>query len=303
MKHNDNSITCRKVRINDLELHIAETGDADAPLLILLHGFPDFWFAWRDYMTELADAGFHVVAPDQRGYNLSDKPRSIGHYKLDILADDIVGLASVLGVQTFHVVGHDWGGSVAWSIASRHPRQLGRMAVLNAPHPAVWLRNMRGDSEQRRISRYVRYLQLPWLPEEALRLGGYHGLSGAFAELPPESFTKEVLDSYREAWSVPGALTAMLNWYRALFRHPEPIPIPGSLSTPCLILWGDYDRFAVPKLADESATLCAEAEVVHLSGVGHWIIYEARDSVLFHLKRFLVENSASARGDQKIPIS
>jgi epoxide hydrolase 4 len=147
---NDLPITHRRVRANGIALHLAEAGDPEKPLLILLHGFPEFWFAWRDYMSILAASGFYVVAPDQRGYNLSEKPRGIDAYELDTLADDIAALASALGRETFRVVGHDWGGSVAWSTASRYPARLQRMVILNAPHPAVWLGAMRSDPDQRR---------------------------------------------------------------------------------------------------------------------------------------------------------
>lgn len=283
----DCPITHRKVHANGIELHLAEAGDSNAPLLILLHGFPEFWFGWRDYMSSLAASGFHVVAPDQRGYNLSEKPRGIDAYQLDILADDIAGLASALGCGTFRIVGHDWGGLVAWSIASRHPSRSERMVVLNAPHPAVWLRAMSSDPDQRRRSGYVRFLQLRWLPEVILRLTRYQGLAKAFATARPDAFTANVMQTYRDAWRVPGALTAMLNWYRAILRRSVPMPVPGTLSTPCLILWGDTDPFGIPRLADQSAALCAEAETIHLPGVGHWINHDARETVLAHLRQFL----------------
>jgi pimeloyl-ACP methyl ester carboxylesterase len=283
----DFPITHRKLRANGIELHLAESGDANAPLLILLHGFPEFWFAWRDYMSSLAASGFYVVAPDQRGYNLSEKPRGIDAYRLDTLADDITNLASALGRETFQIVGHDWGGSVAWSIASRHPARLQRMVVLNAPHPAVWIDAMRNDPDQRRKSGYVRLLQTPWLPEALVRLGRYEGLGKAFATARPQAFTTDVMQTYRDAWRMPGALTAMLNWYRALLRQPLAMPAPRTLTTPCLILWGDGDSLALPKLADESAALCAEAEVAHLPGEGHWINHDARETVLAYLQRFL----------------
>jgi pimeloyl-ACP methyl ester carboxylesterase len=286
----DYPIAHRKVQANGIELHLAESGDANAPLLILLHGFPEFWFAWRDYMSSLAASGFHVVAPDQRGYNLSEKPRGIDAYELGVLADDIAGLGSALGCETFQIVGHDWGGSVAWSIASRHPSRLLRMVVLNAPHPAVWLHAMRTDPDQRRKSGYVSFLQLPWLPEVLLPLGRYQGLAKAFATARPEAFTADVMQAYRDAWRISGALTAMLNWYRAILRGPVPVPAPGTVSTPCLILWGDGDLFGIPKLADESAALCVEAEAIHLPGIGHWINHDARETVLTHLRRFLRAN-------------
>jgi pimeloyl-ACP methyl ester carboxylesterase len=286
-KMNKFPITHRQLRANGIELHFAESGDPGAPLLILLHGFPEFWFAWRDYMSTLAASGFHVVSPDQRGYNLSEKPRGVDAYRLDILADDIAGLASALGQETFQIAGHDWGGSVAWSLASRHESRLKRMVVLNAPHPALWLRAMKDNPEQRRKSGYVRFLKRPWLPETVLRLGRYEKLASAFASARPDAFTADIMQAYHDAWRRPGALTAMLNWYRALLREPVEMPAPGTLSPPCLILWGDRDPFAIPKLADESSILCADAEVVHLAGAGHWIIYDAHETVLAYLRRFL----------------
>jgi pimeloyl-ACP methyl ester carboxylesterase len=235
-------------------------------------------------MHTLAASGFHVVAPDQRGFNLSEKPRSVDAYRLDTLADDIADLANVLGRETFHIVGHDWGGSVAWSLASRHNTRLCRMVVLNAPHPAVLLHAMRNGP-----SKYVRFLEAPWLPETVLRLGHYDGLGKAFATARPEAFKPEVMQAYHDTWRKPGAVTPMLNWYRALLRRPVTMPAPGTLSTPCLILWGDTDPFAIPQLADESAILCTEAKVVHLSSVGHWIIHDARETVIDHLRRFFQE--------------
>ena len=284
----DHRFAQRKVRANGIELNLAEAGNEDAPLLFLLHGFPEFWFAWRDYISALAAGGFRVVAPDQRGYNLSDKPRGIDAYQLDIAADDIADLASALGHQTFRVVGHDWGGSVAWTIASRHQSRLQRMVVLNAPHPAVWVHAMKNDPEQRRRSGYVRLLQIPWLPEALLRLGRYDGLAKSFATAAQDAFPPDVMRAYHDSWRVPGALTSMLNWYRALLRYPLRMPTPGELSTPCLILWGDKDAFAIPKLADMSAAICANAQVVHMPGVGHWMNHEARELVLDHIKRFLI---------------
>ena len=236
----------RRLTPNGTELHFVEAGPREGPLLILLHGFPEFWFAWRDYLAPFAAAGFHVVAPDQRGYNLSGKPKGVDAYRLDALADDIDGLARLLGHSSFRVAGHDWGGLVAWWIATRQPSRLTHMAVLNAPHPAVWRRAMQRNPEQRKKSGYVRLLRLPWIPELAVRLGGYKGLAKAFDSARPGAFSDTTLVSYDDAWRQPGALTASLNWYRALFRQDMSVPDPGTLSTPCLVLWGDADAYWDP---------------------------------------------------------
>jgi epoxide hydrolase 4 len=164
------------IAVDGVPLHFVQAGPADGRLLFLLHGFPEFWFGWREFIEPLAQAGFRVVAPDQRGYNLSGKPEGVDAYRLDRLADDIFDLADALGGQTFQVIGHDWGASVGWWMATRRPSRLRRMVALSAPHPAVWRRAMTEDRQQRKKSRYVQMLRLPWLPELLIKAGGYSGL-------------------------------------------------------------------------------------------------------------------------------
>lgn len=281
-------ITERSMPAGGLELHVAEAGPREGPLVILLHGFPEFWFEWRELIGPLAGAGFRVVAPDQRGYNLSAKPKGVDAYRLDSLAGDVFALADTLGRGRFQVVGHDWGASVAWWMAGLRPERLQRVAILNAPHPAIWKRAMTEDPEQRKKSRYVQLLRTPWLPELMVRAGGYKGLADAFQTAArPEAFGPEVMAAYHQAWRQPGALTGALNWYRALFRQPLPVPAPGSLRPPTLVLWGDRDAFAEPGLAEASAALCAEARVVHFPDAGHWLPHDEPDAVANELLAFL----------------
>jgi pimeloyl-ACP methyl ester carboxylesterase len=282
-------IAQRKVAANGIELNVAEAGPPDGPLVILLHGFPEFWFGWREHIEPLAAAGFRVAAPDQRGYNLSSKPKGVASYRLDLLAADIFALATALGRDRFSVVGHDWGASVAWWMATTGPHdRLSRLAVLNAPHPAVWRASMAADPEQRKKSRYVQMLRMPWLPELMVKAGGYRGLSDAFASSPrPAAFGPEAMAAYGEAWRRPGALTATLNWYRALFVQDLPVPPPASLRVPTLVLWGDQDAFAEPKLAEASAALCADARVVHFPNASHWLAHDEPQAVQRELLGFL----------------
>ncbi|HEX5378485.1 MAG TPA: alpha/beta fold hydrolase [Phenylobacterium sp.] len=274
--------------VGGLRLHVAEAGPEDGPLVILLHGFPEFWFGWREQIRPLAEAGFRVVAPDQRGYNLSDKPKGAWAYGLDGLAGDIFGLADSYGRETFRVVGHDWGASVAWWMATKRPERLERLAILNAPHPGVWLRAMTQDPEQRRRSRYVQLLRLPWLPEALVRLGGYRSLADAFAGAArPQAFGTEAMARYHEAWRRPDALTATLNWYRALFLQPVTVPPPESIPTSTLVLWGDLDPFAEPDLAEASAALCANARVRHFPNATHWVAHDEPEAVSRALVGFL----------------
>jgi pimeloyl-ACP methyl ester carboxylesterase len=276
------------VEANGVTLHCASAGPEDGPLIVLLHGFPEFWFAWRDYFAPLAERGFRVVAPDQRGYNLSSKPEGADAYRLDLAAADVFALASALGRERFHVAGHDWGAAVAWIMAGLQPKRLTSATMIQAPHPALWLKAMREEPEQRNKSRYVQILRLPWLSEMGLRVGNFSGLARAFrSSARPDAFAGETLERYRDAWRQPGALTGMLNWYRAMFLDEPVTPAPASLIPPTLVLWGDLDEFAVPRLADESAKLCANARVRHLPQATHWIIHDApeivRDALLDHL--------------------
>lgn len=288
MSTESDGITFAHRDVGGLRLHVAEAGPEDGPLVILLHGFPEFWFGWRAQIGPLARAGFRVVAPDQRGYNLSDKPKGAGAYRLDALATDIFSLADVYGRKRFNLVGHDWGAAAAWWMATLKPERLDRLAILNAPHPAVWRRAMTEDPEQRRKSRYVQMIRLPWLVEALVRAGGYKGLADAFAGAArPEAFDAETMARYRQAWTRPGALTATFNWYRALFMQDLPVPRPGSLTPPTLILWGDQDAFAGPDLAEASAALCARAQVRHFPKATHWLAHDEPEAVSEALIGFL----------------
>lgn len=276
------------VVVNGVSLHIAQAGPADGPLVVLLHGFPEFWFEWRDFFAPLAQAGFRVVAPDQRGYNLSSKPQGVAAYRLDLLADDIFALADTLGRKTFRVVGHDWGSTVAWWMATRNPARLERLVTMDAPHPAVWMSAVRTDPEQRRKSWYVQALRIPWLPEFLIRLGGYSGLTKALTGAArKDAFTPEILAQYKTAWQQPGALTAMINWYRAVTSDDLVMPAPKTLPMPALILWGDKDIYVGPKLAEACAALCADARVVHFPHAGHWLPHDEREAVTAELLQFL----------------
>src|SRR5689334_22789150 len=165
-----------RIPANGIQLHVAEAGPPDGPLVFLLHGFPEFWHGWRNQIAPLAARGFHVVAPDQRGYNLSDKPKDIASYDLDQMAADVAGLADHSRQQSFVVVGHDWGSAVGWWLAGQRPDRVRKLVVLNAPHPAVWVHAMRTDPEQKRKSGYVRFFQMPWLSEFLVGLNGASAL-------------------------------------------------------------------------------------------------------------------------------
>lgn len=274
-----------------VRLHVVDAGPADGPLVILLHGFPEFWYGWRRQIGALAAAGFRVLAPDQRGYGMSDKPPGIDSYRTDRLAADVLALAGWAGRPTFSLVGHDWGGIVAWWVALTAPDRVARLAILNAPHPATVRGYALRHPTQAVRSWYALAFQLPWLPERLIRARGFRLAERALLGTSrPGTFDADDLALYREAWGRPGALTAMVNWYRALRRGLR--PPDRRVSPPTLILWGDRDRFLDRGLADAAAALCDDARLVHMERAGHWVQHEEAARVNRALADFL---SAAAR--------
>lgn len=277
----------RRAASGGVSLNVAEAGPADGPVVILLHGFPEFWFGWRHQIGPLARAGYRVVVPDQRGYNLSGKPVGIASYDVDRLADDVVALAAHYTAEPFFLVGHDWGAVAAWWTVTRSPGAVRKLAVLNCPHPAVWRSAMDNDPVQRRASWYVRAFQIPWLPEAMMRGGNFRGLVQALREAntPP---TEAEIERYREAWKQPGALTAMINWYRAIRRHEFAPIAPRSIAVPVHIVWGEKDRYALPALAEASRALCADARLSYLPNATHWVAQDEAEAVNALLLDFLM---------------
>lgn len=276
----------RRLVANGVALHVVEVGPEDGPLVILLHGFPEFWYGWRRQIGPLATAGFRVASPDQRGYNLSAKPAGVRAYDLDILAADIVGLADALGRDRVSLVGHDWGGIVAWWAASRHPDRVERLGVLNAPHPAVARPYLLRHPGQLLRSWYVGFFQIPGVPEALLRADDHAALRRSLQGTSrPGTFTAAELDAYAEAWSEPGALTGMVNWYRALPRFRA--EGGARVAAPTLLLWGVRDRFLEIGLAEESLALCDRGRLVRFENATHWVHLEEPDAINEALIAFL----------------
>ncbi|QEH35960.1 Soluble epoxide hydrolase [Aquisphaera giovannonii] len=281
---------------NGIRIHAAEAGPPAGPAVILLHGFPEFWYGWRHQIGPLAAAGFRVIAPDQRGYNTSDKPGRVADYALDVLAADVVGLIEAAGLERASLVGHDWGGLVAWWVAARHPERVERLAILNAPHPAAYRRVLRSSPKQWLKSWYVAFFQVPKLPEALSRLRGWRAMAdGMRASSRPGTFSEADFDRYREAWSRPGAITAMINWYRALVREGPPTPEDARIRVPTRILWGANDRFIERRAAADSLALCDRGELEMVEGATHWLQHEEPELVNRRLIEFL-SGDAPPRG-------
>lgn len=269
-------------------LHYVSAGPEDGHPVFLLHGFPDFWYGWRHQIPALATAGLRLYALDQRGYNTSDKPPEVNSYTLERLASDVLRVADeVAAGRKIDLVGHDFGAAVAWRLAAVHPDRLRRQAILNVPHPAVFLQTVLRDPRQLLRSWYIAAVQLPRLPEALLSARSYRGLTNALVKSArPGAFSPEDLKHYRDAWSQPGALTAMLSWYRAGWSSAAfpPVRVP----VPTLILWGKHDVALVPQMSFASRDLCDRAELVVFEHCSHWLHLEEPHRVNDHLVRFLV---------------
>ncbi|HEY8019632.1 MAG TPA: alpha/beta hydrolase [Thermoanaerobaculia bacterium] len=286
----DTELRERVISVGDVRLHAVEAGPQDGPLAVLLHGFPEFWYAWRKQIGPLAAAGYRVLAPDQRGYNLSDKPRGVAAYGLDRLADDVLGLLDEAGRERAILVGHDWGGLVAWWTAIRHAERCSHLAVLNMPHPRVMERFLLRDRAQRRRSSYIFQFQLPWLPERRLAAGNFARAAAALAKTSrPGTFSDEDLARYRAAWSQPGAMHAMIQWYRAAFRARPRRPPTTRVRVPALLVWGAGDRFLGREMAAPSLARCERGRLVVVDEATHWVQHEEPERVNRLLLEFFRE--------------
>ncbi|WP_435093469.1 alpha/beta fold hydrolase [Halorubrum sp. N11] len=264
----------RAVDVGDVRLHVVEAGPEDGKLLVLLHGFPEFWYGWHETIAPLANAGYRVVVPDQRGYNLSEKPSAVSDYRIDTLARDVVGLIDAYDRETAAVAGHDWGAAVGWWLALHHADRVSEFVAVNVPHPTVFERALRTSWDQRLKSWYVIAFQLPKLPEAVASAGNWRlAVRGLRDSSDPGTFSEEDFRRYRRAWNREGAFEAMVNWYRAIVRD-RPTPTAETVEVPTLVIWGAKDRFLSTRLAGESVDHCADGRLRILDTATHWVVHE-----------------------------
>lgn len=255
-------------------LHALAAGPRNGPLVVLLHGFPEFWYSWHKQIQPLAAAGFRVIVPDQRGYNESSKPRGVKSYALTELTSDVVAIADQLGRQRILLAGHDWGGAVAWSTALLYPARVARLAILNVPHPSVLRKFLLTDRRQLRRSWYMFFFQIPFLPEMVFSANNFRwGIGPLVGSSRPGTFTEEDLARYRAAWSQRGAVSAMINWYRAAFRYRPSFP-DRTVRLPTRILWGQGDAFLQFEMAEASLGYCTDGELIPFPNATHWLQHE-----------------------------
>lgn len=284
----------------EVRLNVASIGDAGAPLVICLHGFPEYWGAWSQVMERLAD-GYHLVAPDQRGFNLSSRPAGVEAYRVRRMVADLASLADRLSPdRPFVLAGHDWGASVAYAYAFAHPARLSHLVIANGVHPVCFQRAIFDDGEQRKASQYINRLRAPDA-EDILSEDGFRRLLRMIDGFSAAQFmTPALREAYLAAWSQPGALTAMLNWYRA---SPVAVPAPGEapgsalvldmpeeafrVAMPHLVVWGEADQALRPSCLDGLGRFADDLTVERIAGASHWVLHEKPAEVAAAIRAFL----------------
>jgi pimeloyl-ACP methyl ester carboxylesterase len=259
---------------NQIKLHVVTAGPEDGELMILLHGFPENWLAWKAQIPLFAGLGYHVVVPDMRGYNLSEKPQGIENYTLDKLTDDVKNLIEHFGRKNCILMAHDWGAAVAWRFAMDYPEMVTKLVILNGPHPATMLKVIKTSWKQRLMSWYIFFFQLPYLPELMFTLNAKGMLNNMFKKIP--GFEDSDLKYYESAWLQPRAMTSMMNYYRAIRYARGDKARSKVIQTPTLVIWGDADE----ALSVDMATSLGEKWVPNvkleiLPGISHWLTHQA----------------------------
>ncbi|MFZ4688705.1 MAG: alpha/beta fold hydrolase [Polymorphobacter sp.] len=257
-------------------------------IALCLHGFPESRRSWRHQLPLLAAQGWHAVAPDLRGYGDSSRPAQQADYHIDHLVADAAALFDALGARRRLLVAHDWGAIIAWTLALRRLRRLDGLAIMNVPHPRVFRDVLRTSWAQKRRSWYVAFFQLPWLPEALLGARHAEGIGKAFTGMAVDksAFGPEIIAHYRDNAARPGALTAMINYYRANFPGvlDEPVTM---IETPTLMIWGEEDTALGIELTEGYGPLVPDFELVRLPGVSHWVQQEAPAKVNAALQDWL----------------
>jgi pimeloyl-ACP methyl ester carboxylesterase len=284
--------------VNGVRLHYVTQGQGK--LVVLLHGFPEFWYSWRHQIPVLAER-FKVVASDMRGYNESDKPAGVANYRLDLLTADVMGLIRAFDQEKAIIVGHDWGGGVAWTFAADYPQATERLIVLNCPHPGAFQKHLRSNLRQLRRSWYMFFFQLPWLPEALVRINRRRFVEQAFRGMAirKEAFPDEDLQRYVEALEKPGALTAAINYYRAMFheflRRGE--RQFAKITCPTLLIWGEEDIALGKELTYNMEPYFTDRfEIKYIPRCSHWVQQERPELVNQYMLEFLADLPAAKVG-------
>ena len=276
------------IQAGDLQLHAVVAGPEDGTLVLLLHGFPECWYSWRHQIPRLVREGYRVVALDQRGYNLSDRPRGVAYYQIDRLTTDILAVIRALGREKAVVVAHDWGGMVAWRLAMDYPEVVERLVVMNAPHPVAFGKALASDWSQRLKSWYMYVFQLPWLAETLLTLSpmGTARLFFRVTAVRRQAFADGDLGVMAAAMAQPGAMKCMIDWYRAAFRY-RPARRARLIEVPTLLIWAEDDVALGVPLTYGMERWVPDLELHYIANCGHWVQNEAAEEVNERMISFL----------------
>ncbi|MEC6748807.1 alpha/beta hydrolase [Marinilactibacillus sp. XAAS-LB27] len=270
-----NEIEHAYIQTNGIQLHVAQQGPDDGELVLLLHGFPEFWYGWRKQMAELAEQGYRVWAPDQRGYNLSDKPENVKDYDMKELVEDIAGLIRQSGRDQVILAGHDWGGIVSWKVAETYPELIKKMMILNAPHLAAMSKHVLEHPSQLLKSSYILFFQLRGIPEKLVSRANWGvATSALIGSSLKGTFSSRDLQEYRLAWSQPNAMTTMINWYRANGKNMMNASATSNITVPTYIIWGMNDQFLGKELASKSLDYCEDGKGILVGDTTHWLHHE-----------------------------
>jgi epoxide hydrolase 4 len=264
---------------NGIQLHVMQAGIQDGDPILMLHGFPEFWYAWHDYITPLAEAGYRLILPDQRGYNLSDKPKGVDAYRTDILVADMIGLMDTLGHAQFRLVGHDWGAVVAWYMAMWYPERISQLVIANVPHPEVFKQALRTNPKQMFKSWYAGFFQIPGVPEMISSANDYQLFANIIRDIP--GMNEREVKLYQQAWSQDGAITAMINWYRAMAQRETQPPVKTNerVKPPTLMVWGKEDLALSHEMAQPSIDMCDDGQLILFDDANHFVQHEKSNEV------------------------
>ena len=282
------TITTREIAANGFTFHCRECGPEGGEPVILLHGFPESSRMWTPLLPVLAEAGYRVLAPDQRGYSPGARPEGIDNYRYANLASDVTALADAVGFERFHLVGHDWGAGAGWAVVARSPERIASWAALSVPHVAAFGRAIREDEDQAKRSTYITFFQQPGVAEAALSANDFEGLKNVWS-----ASSEEEKAEYLALFSQPGALTAALNWYRGSrgIDPDDPEVQFGDVTTPTLLVWGNRDQAIGRKgVEDAAAYMKGPYKFVELDA-GHWLILEKPDEVIAEVTGHLKANA------------
>ena len=289
MEELQKAITHDYAQVGGVRLHYATAGEGDR-LVILLHGFPEFWYSWRHQLEGLSDQ-YTVVAPDMRGYNLSDKPPHVADYAMDNLVDDVLGLIHHFGREQAAIIAHDWGAIIAWAVAERHPEAVWKLCAMQVPPTFVWQKNL--TFRQALASWYMFFFQIPYLPEWILSRNDFALAEKLFRNAAAEFdfFSRELMEKYKESWREPEALTSAINYYRANVLQKLLKPQPAvKIKVPTLFIYGEKDTAVLPETVQNvKDAMDAHYEEIRIPESGHWIQQEAAEAVTDSLREFLAE--------------